>query len=349
MNSQQHSDIWVKSHSYLRTAMVVLLVGLGAAVFWQIWRQDFDILGSVSAYYYTPAQAIFVGALIGLGACMIALKGTRPPEDALLNLGGIFAALVAIVPTPRGKDYETAVEACKQAGSPLLTEKASADLECPTVQALEQATTANVENNLFALLIVGALALLATVLFTLSRRRSGQSVDRNESKFWSVFGFVAALAVWLAGLVASVWYIDWFIDHAHYLAALGLLLCIFFVAVVNALRYREEQGGATSDGQTPDRGTEQQERSQEILTTQDHPGHNPSQQSKPGRAAAQLARYRYTLIAWVMMLVAPVGIALVFVNAFALFWLEIVVAALFAAFWMVQTIEQLPERQPTTS
>ena len=344
LNSQQHSDIWAKSHNYLRTAMVVLLVGLGAAVFWQIWRQNFDILGSVSAYYYTPAQAIFVGALIGLGACMIALKGTRPAEDVLLNLGGVFAALVAIVPTPRGKDHETAVAACKQAGSPLLTEKASTDLKCPTIQVLEDATRANVENNLFALLIVGALALLATVLFALSRRRSDKSVDRNESKLWSVMGFVAALAMWLAGLVAFVWYIDWIVDYGHYLTALGLLLCIFFVAVVNARRYREEQGDATSDGQTPGRSTEEQERSQEILTAQGNPGQNPDQQSQAGRAASQLARYRYTLIAWVMLIVTPIGIALVFVNAFALFWLEIVVAALFAAFWMVQTIEQLPAR-----
>ena len=68
-----------------------------------------------SAYYYTPAQAIFVGALIGLAACMIALKGTTPVEDVFLNLGGVFAAVVAIVPTARDADYQAAVRACQDA------------------------------------------------------------------------------------------------------------------------------------------------------------------------------------------------------------------------------------------
>src|SRR5262245_15979308 len=91
-------DTWMKSYRYLRTAIVGLLVALGVAVGYQTWRQDFDLLGSVSAYYYTPAQAIFVGALIGMAACMIALKGTTAVEDVFLNLGGMFAAVVAVVP-----------------------------------------------------------------------------------------------------------------------------------------------------------------------------------------------------------------------------------------------------------
>jgi hypothetical protein len=37
-------------------------------------------------------------------------------EEVFLNLGGMFAAAVAIVPTSRGEDYETAVRACDQGG-----------------------------------------------------------------------------------------------------------------------------------------------------------------------------------------------------------------------------------------
>lgn len=305
MNGQPHNGIWVKSHTYLRTAMVGLLLGVGAAVFWQTWRQDFKILGSVSAYYYTPAQAMFVGALIGLGACMIALKGTRPDEDALLNLGGIFAAVVAIVPTSRGEDHETAVQACEQGAGPLLTEQATTGPDCPTIRALEEATRANVENNLVALLVVGALALLATVLFGLRDRRPGHG---NESR-WAGFGFVAALALWLAGLVAALWFIDWFIEYAHYLAAVGLLLCIFFVAVSNARRYRDERRRGVDHETGP---------------------------------VSTLARYRYTVIAWIMVVAVPTGVVLMLTDNLALFWLEIVAAALFAAFWTVQTVEQLP-------
>lgn len=96
---------------------------------------------------------------------MIALKGTTPVEDVFLNLGGAFAAVVAIVPTARDADYQAAIRACKEAGTPLLTDRASTKLDCPTAQALADATRANVENNLSALLVVGALALIAGLLF----------------------------------------------------------------------------------------------------------------------------------------------------------------------------------------
>jgi hypothetical protein len=98
-------------------ALVALLVGLAVAVLWQTYRQGGKILDSVIAYYYTLAQGIFVGALIGLGACMIALRGGNVPEEVFLNLGGMFAAGVAVVPRSRGTDYRTAVEACRRSDS----------------------------------------------------------------------------------------------------------------------------------------------------------------------------------------------------------------------------------------
>jgi hypothetical protein len=53
---------------------------------------------------------------------------------------------------------------------------------------------------------------------------------------------------------------------------------------------------------------------------------------------------RYAWLAWAMVVVAVVGIVLVINNAFALFWLEIVVALLFVVLWTVQTFEQLPQQ-----
>ena len=66
--------IWATSHAYLRLAMVLMLIALAVAVFYQTSKQGL-LLGSVSAYYYTPAQAVFVGALISVGVGMIALRG----------------------------------------------------------------------------------------------------------------------------------------------------------------------------------------------------------------------------------------------------------------------------------
>ena len=56
-----------------------------AAVLWQT-HKGATVLSSVSAYYYTAAQPIFVGALIGLAACVTALRGTNAVEDVALKL-----------------------------------------------------------------------------------------------------------------------------------------------------------------------------------------------------------------------------------------------------------------------
>jgi hypothetical protein len=320
--------------------MVVLLVGLGVAVLYQIVRQGWHLLGSVSAYYYTPAQAIFVGALIGLGACMIALKGTNDVEDVFLNLGGMFAAVVAIVPTARGEDYRTAVRACKQAAGPLLTRKASTGLDCPTVQTLADATRANVENNMVALLVMGALGLLATVFFALRYRSSNRSVGRSgvasmdpdsprnglRPTFW--WGFGAALVVWAVGAVVFWAYTQWFVDHAHYLAAAGLFACILVVAVANAFRRQGKQQPS---------GASALDRSMKAV------GAATDALIRPGR------RDPYAWLSWLMVGAAVVGTVLVLSHRISLFWLEIVVAFLFVVFWTVQTVERLPRQAADTA
>ena len=180
-------DVREKTYTFLRLTLVALLVGLGVAVIWQTYRQGWQILDSVSAYYYTPAQPIFVGSLIGLGACMIALRGENTPEEVFLNLGGMFAAGVAVVPTSRGADYLTAIEACRQP-------RHRRGTDCPTVRALEQATRANIENGLVALLVVAALALAAT-WFLASRDTSPGGGTRSLAFRWGFWTSVAVVAV----------------------------------------------------------------------------------------------------------------------------------------------------------
>jgi hypothetical protein len=222
----------VKCYRNLRIAIVGLLLALAAAVFYQTVQQG-SFLESVSGYYYTPAQAVFVGALIGLGVSMIALQGMNDAENAFLNLGGIFAIVVAIVPTGRGPDFQAAVRACKKSGGPLLTQRAS-NLDCPTVQALEKAARANVENNMAALLIIGGLTLvLAGVIWFKGPRGRG----------WALAEFSVAALLWLGALIALVISVDWIAGNAHYIAAGGLALCILLVAGANAYRRRQDQTG----------------------------------------------------------------------------------------------------------
>jgi hypothetical protein len=311
--------------------MVGLLVGLGVAVLYQTWQQGWHPLGSVSAYYYTPAQAIFVGGLIGLGACMIALKGTNDVEDVFLNLGGMFAAVVAIVPTSRGEDYKTAIQACQETNGSLLVPKPS-NLDCPTVNALADAARANVNNNISTLLIVGAIGLVATAMFALRYRglsRGGRGPVPNPSspqKFW--WGFGAALAVWAAGAVVFAAYTNWFTSNAHYIAAGGLFTCIVVVAMANAFRRKDTP--TTTDGSA-------------LARTLNVVSQATVDLVRPSRVDA------YVWLARLMLVAALAGIVLELSNVISLFVLEFVVAGLFVGFWMWQTVERLPRPGQSTS
>jgi hypothetical protein len=230
-----------KSYRYLRIAIIGVLFALAAAVFYQSSQQS-SFLASVSAYYYTSAQGVFVGALIALGVSMIVLQGMNDAENAFLNLGGMFAIVVAIVPTGRGPDFDTAVQACRKSGGTLLTHRASKTLDCPTVHALQEASRANVENNMAALLIVGGLALiLAAVILYKGRSRGTGTAGRK----WVFASFSAAVLLWVAGLIALAASVDWLAGNAHYIAAGSLGLCILIVVVANAYR-RQERGRRTN-------------------------------------------------------------------------------------------------------
>ncbi len=221
-----------KSYRYLRIAMIGVLFALAAAVFYQSSQQS-SLLASVSAYYYTSAQGVFVGALIGLGVSMIALQGMNDAENTFLNLGGMFAIVVAIVPTGRGPDFDTAVQACRESGGTLLTHRASTTLDCPTVHALQEASRANVENNMAALLIVGGLALILAAVILYKGRSSGAGTAGRK---WAVAGFSAAALLWVGGLIALAVSVDWLAGNAHYIAASSLGLCILVVVGANAHR-----------------------------------------------------------------------------------------------------------------
>jgi hypothetical protein len=251
---------------------------------------------------------------------MIALKETPAIEDIFLNLGGVFAAIVAIVPTARDADYRAAVRACREAGTPLLTEKASTGLDCPTVQALEDATKANVDNNLFALLVVGAVALLVSAVVawrdgTLKRQADGDAAKAQAEFLW---GFGVALGLWLAVLIARLASLQWAIDNGHWIAAVLLFVCILVVAWQNSRRVKSVQPG---DGS--------QERKSPMRRSLDAVGE-----------LTDLRRRDWYIWARLTLLVAALAFVLWwFADLITLFWVEAAVFVFFMVFWAVQTFE----------
>ncbi|MFG1911228.1 hypothetical protein [Kribbella sp. NPDC048928] len=208
----------IKTYRYLRMAMVAMIVLLGVAVLIEWAKTDPRCLQtSISAYYYTPVRAIFVGALITIGVCMVVLKGNTETEDILLNVAGILAPAVALVPTPgQGR--------------------------CHSVPVVLGDAAANVANNMLALFVVGVPCLLLTAFFIVRDRR-------RQPAGWTplyVVGLGVAVLIFGGGLA---WFLvdrSGFIGHAHYAAAIVMFACIVVVVLVNAEQYRRKHADPRS-------------------------------------------------------------------------------------------------------
>src|SRR4051794_16855458 len=78
----------IRTYRYVRIMIVALTVGLLTAVLVEGATAG-CLLGSISAYYFTPARGLFTGGLIGIGVCLIAIRGDIDLQDGLLNLAGL--------------------------------------------------------------------------------------------------------------------------------------------------------------------------------------------------------------------------------------------------------------------
>ena len=215
----KHSASTTKTYLYLRVGLVALALFLAASLVIEIGFGDGPWLGSISAYYYTPVRNVFVGTLCAMGVCLIAIKGRdRPREDLMLNLAGMCAPVVALCPTPL-EDTGACGGATRCVPAPYLP---------------------GVENNVAALLVVGAVA----ILFAARTVRT----DANQQRDLFALGLSAA------GLVAlTVWFVvgrGSFLDYAHYATAVAMFGLIVAVALVNAARVEEfvATGGTLSMG-----------------------------------------------------------------------------------------------------
>ena len=194
------------TYRQLRVAMPLLVLLLAAAVLHQIFRPEPDCwLGSISAYYYTPARAVFVAALCAIGICLIVYRGSSPREDAVLNLPGVLAFVVAFIPTPL-KDLTVEPDGCQHSNVPTETQLATA-----------------LDNNIFALLVGLTGAVAVVIAF---RALNVSSAGPVPTYGFAVF--VAAGWVWFLAAPANLR------QHGHLVAAILLFLGIVAVTVMHA-------------------------------------------------------------------------------------------------------------------
>jgi hypothetical protein len=275
-----------KTYRYLRVAVVAMAVLLGTSVVIEIvFGPRGGILDSISAYYYTPVRGVFVGSLVAVGLGLVAIKGREGLEDVMLNLAGMLAPLVALVPTP------------------ISVPVAGFVTERRTVPA---ALVPAVENNVASLLVLGAVG----VLFAWATVREGPYRTSHLRSVAGAAALLAGLALWFGFGRGS------FLEFGHYAAAVPMFGLIVGVAVINA---RNTTQGAVVVSRLAD------------------------------------ATYRRTYAAIATLMGATIVVAGIFFlldstghRPFVswLFWAEVVLLALFAVFWVLQTAENWNEGLP---
>jgi hypothetical protein len=187
----------LKTYRYLRLSMVIVMVALAASVL-LVRRRGSSFEQSISAYYYTAAHPVFVGAMVATGVALTVIKGWTTFEDWCLGIAGVFAPVIAFVPTTRS---------------------GSTTLAAPVLRSAN--------NNIAALLIAGWVAWVVVTIIRLTD--TGDSQVQGRSRWSSVVGMLCLLAT-ATGLF---WWWKALPDYAHGWSAAAMFAALGLAAVGN--------------------------------------------------------------------------------------------------------------------
>jgi hypothetical protein len=219
----------LRTYRFLRIGVIGMILLLAISLALESHQAGACLQGSISAYYFTPVRSVFVGALVALGFTLIALWGKTPAEDALLNLAGLLAPVVAFVPTG-----ETNLCGLRTAEDEAVdTNKEATNL----VDASQEA----VLNNLraYALVVLLVMIGLAIAGYVANRNpRKWPAISQNKKAYW--FPLVIAAVLWAFGVVVYLVDDQFFFDWAHGASAVGLF--IFIVLAIFAIARARWQG-----------------------------------------------------------------------------------------------------------
>jgi hypothetical protein len=201
----------VKTWRYLRLAMILLVVGLAAAIRYE-WSRTADgcFQGSISAYYYTPVRGLLIGALVTIGVCLVSLRGDTDPEDVLLNLAGFCAPFVALIPTP-GRGH------------------------CRSAPTSGGGRNVNIANNVTAMFTIAVLGLLVLAALEVARRvrKTGTAPSTTDLVGYGVAVVLLGVAIWIFNAKP-----EWFRSQGHNVASVSMFFFIWLNVIWNAIQLR---------------------------------------------------------------------------------------------------------------
>lgn len=197
-----------RTYRYLRIAiagcMLIVVVGVLVASL-----QLGQVLTSISAYYYTPARTALVGGLIAAGIGILALSG-RGTERWLLSTAGLFAPLIAFVPTRVVPGADPGVNAQCAAGA----------ADCIPSEVLP-----TVQNGVITYCIVGTILLVVAIGIAMA---TGQLQNRSI-----LASLLLALVVIVAVGATALWLNAFFLFVGHLVFAGVFFLLISATALRN--------------------------------------------------------------------------------------------------------------------
>ena len=106
MNLDTLRDHILKTYSLLRIGMALIGILFPLVLWWVGLFRGVELQGSISAYYHTPMRDVFVGSLCAIGVFLYFYKGVTKDENIALNFAGIFAVLIALLPTSAPSDLQ---------------------------------------------------------------------------------------------------------------------------------------------------------------------------------------------------------------------------------------------------
>lgn len=228
----------LRTYRFLRLGALAMLALLAVSITWHNLQGDNEVLDSISAYYYTPVQSIFVGTLVTLGFVLIVLWGKTSAEDGLLNVAGMLAPIVAFVPTKN------------LARCDLLAHRGDGIWIDPTPTTLNEACKAAVVNNVGSYFVILGLVLTLLAAIGWYGRRQDPPwpwVSADPRGYW-----LPLAGAWtLFALGAGIWVFveETFYAYAHLTAAFLMFGLIIAAIVVIA---REKRYGITTLDEPPD-------------------------------------------------------------------------------------------------
>ncbi len=224
----------LRTYRFLRISVVgVIAILIGSLVAQAHGPSGWCLKNSISAYYYSPVRSVFVGVLCAIGLVLVVLWGKTAIEDALFNLAGLLAPVVAFVPATDDERCRAASDSLSGIG--LTTEQVD-KIEKANEAAARTASHAAIGNNMGIYLLVVLVFLVALIVigFCSSALDKWPLIKDNKLSYWLPLGVAALL--WAFGAVAYSTRDDkpgdasWFYQNIHFTSA--IVMFVFITAAI---------------------------------------------------------------------------------------------------------------------